>query len=106
MGCHCREISIIESDLGVIRNAISRLGNMVISSGEISKNTFKYAENLNNNIDMTNKENVVFTLEDLNKDEPNGISMGEKDCTDYKIQLENKLEILKMEDRYYHEHDD
>lgn len=106
MGCHCREISIIESDLGVIRNAISRLGNMVISSGEISKNTFKYAENLNNNIDMTNKENVVFTLEDLNKDEPSGISIGEKDCTDYKIQLENKLEILKMEDRYYHEHDD
>lgn len=98
MGCHCREISIIQSDLGVIRNAISRLGNMVISSGEISKNTFKYAENLNNNIDMTNKQNVVFTLEDLNKDEPSGISMLEKDCTDYKIQLENALKVMYEND--------
>ncbi|NMM62856.1 hypothetical protein HBE96_09110 [Clostridium sp. P21] len=106
MGCHCREISIIESDLVVIRNAVSKLGNMVTSSGEISKNTFKYAENLNSNIDMTNKQNVVFTLKDLNKDEPKGISSCEKECTDYKIQLENRLEILKMEDTYYHEHDD
>lgn len=103
MGCHCREISIIKSDLVVIGNSISKLKEITSSSEEILSSISNYAENLSDNIDMTNKENVILTLKDLNKEEPKELSNCVQECTNYKIQLENKLESLKISDRHYHE---
>jgi len=103
MGCYCREISIISSDLGVIRSSISKLKDINTSSEEISNNICKCAEKLNDNIDITNKENVISVLEDINKDEPNNLLNIVEECISYKTKLEDKLESLKRSDKHYHE---
>lgn len=103
MGCHCSEISIISSDLGVIKSAISKLGDITTSSEEISKSISDYAGIFNDNIDITNKENVISALKDLNRDEPRALLNSVQECTSYEISLKSKLESLKISDRHYHE---
>lgn len=103
MGCYCSEISILKHDIGVIGSAISKLNSIKSDSDEILDCIVEAAENLENNIDITNKENVINLLSELSKDEPQNIAQSSSDWTSYKSQLQVKLENMIISDRNYHE---
>ncbi|MGN0144712.1 MAG: hypothetical protein ACI398_06995 [Clostridium sp.] len=103
MGCHCREISIMRQDISQIENTISKLNSIKIYSEEILTSIRKSADNLRNNIDITNKERVISSLNDLCKDEPGEIEKIMDNWSDFKRKLERRLEEMKRSDRRYHE---
>lgn len=103
MGCYCREISIMSDDIGTIGSCISNLIKIKTVSEEIFNDVVQAADNLNNSIDITNKESVVSALKDLCKDESSDIDKVAQEWKSFKESLENRLEEMRRSDSDYHE---
>ncbi len=103
MGCYCREISIMSSDISTIGSCISSLNSIKTSSEEIVESVEKAADNLEDNIDITNKEGVISALKNLCKDEPGDIGKTIESWQSFKESLQNRLDSMKESDRHYHE---
>lgn len=103
MGCYCREITTMTSDINVIGSCITKLNSIKTSSEEIVSSIVKAADNLENNIDITSKECVISALSELCKDEPSDIGRTAQEWQNFKESLERRLKEMRTSDRHYHE---
>lgn len=103
MECHCKTISILESDIKVIDESITKLEEIKDVSGKISKDILDAANAINSNVNITNRYVLFNKLKEINKGEEDELFKIISEYESYKIKLGEKCYTLKISDKEYHE---